>query len=82
MADPRNPKPSAKWLWAGLVVVLAFLAVVIFLNPSGDRDASVEDPIAMPDTGEGPVLAPGEETPPADEAPAPEPFAPGGKPDR
>lgn len=80
MVTPPPPRSSGpKWIWVALIVVLAFFAVVIFLNPSGDRDGTVEDPIVMPETGEG--IGVGQD-PEADGsgAPAPEPFAPGGEP--
>lgn len=48
MADPDlkpDPNPDApieegrgsKWLWVGVIVVLAIAAVIIFLNPGGDE---------------------------------------------
>jgi hypothetical protein len=79
MADPRSPQqaPRTKWLWVGLVVVLAFLLIAVLFNPSGDRDGTVNDPIVIEDMGEGTGL--GEPTG-TDTSPPPEPFAPGGEP--
>lgn len=81
MASPPPPRSSGpKWIWVALIVVLAFIAVVVFLNPSGDRDGSVEDPIVMQDPGEGTGVGQADEADEASTAPAPEPFAPGGTP--
>jgi hypothetical protein len=81
MADPRSPQqaPRTKWLWVGMIVVLAFLVIAVLFNPSGERDGTVNDPIVIEDMGEG--IGEGEATDPAqDTAPPPEPFAPGGRP--
>jgi hypothetical protein len=81
MAPPPPPQPRTggpKWLWVALIVVLAFALVVVLFNPSGDRDGTVEDPIVMPDTGEG--VGVGQDPAPNDTTPPPEPFAPGGDP--
>ena len=78
MAQPPKPQDSrAKWIWVALLVVLSVLVIAVALNPSGDRDGTMEDPIVIEDTGEGRGVG---QTPPAG-GPAPEPFAPGGEPD-
>jgi len=77
MVTPPPPRSSSrKWFWVAAIVVLAFVLVVVLLNPTGDRDGDVEDPIVMPDTGEG--VGVGQDPAPNDTSPPPEPFAPGG----
>ena len=34
---PIQQKGSSKWLWVGVIVVLAIAAVIIFLNADGDQ---------------------------------------------
>ncbi|GAB5348477.1 hypothetical protein [Alteriqipengyuania sp. 357] len=34
---PIQEKGSSKWLWVGVIVVLAIAAVIIFLNADGDE---------------------------------------------
>jgi hypothetical protein len=81
MVDPRQPRSAGpKWIWVALIVVLAFFAVVVFLNPTGERDGSVEDPVVMDDPGEGTGVGQANEPDESSDAPAPEPFAPGGEP--
>ncbi|MGY6552171.1 MAG: hypothetical protein ACXIT4_09805 [Erythrobacter sp.] len=54
MTDPQKPtKSPAKWLWPAVIVGLTVLVVAVFLNPSGERDGTVRDPIFIEDTGEG-----------------------------
>ena len=81
MADPLNPQPPRnKWLWPAVIALMGVLAIVVIINPAGDTDGTVEDPIVIEDTGVGNVVG----DPPAenvDSGPAPEPFAPGGEPD-
>ena len=81
MADPLNPQPPRnKWLWPTVIALMGVLAIVVIINPAGDTDGTVEDPIVIEDTGVGNVVG----DPPAenvDSGPAPEPFAPGGEPD-
>ncbi|WP_086608982.1 hypothetical protein [Erythrobacter donghaensis] len=81
MADPLNPQPPRnKWLWPAVIALMGVLAIVVMIDPSGDGDGTVEDPIVIEDTGVGNVVG----DPPAenvDTGPAPEPFAPGGEPD-
>ncbi|QDH34414.1 hypothetical protein [Porphyrobacter sp. YT40] len=81
MADNLNPQPPRnKWLWPAVIALMGVLAVVVIINPAGDTDGTVEDPIVIEDTGVGNVVG----DPPAenvDSGPAPEPFAPGGEPD-
>jgi hypothetical protein len=80
MATPPPRKPIAKWLWVAAIVVLTFVLVVVLLNPTGDRDGDVEDPILMPETGEGVGVGQANEAEDSSQSPAPEPFAPGGDP--
>lgn len=82
MANPPPPPPSSrtKWFWVAAIVVLAFVLVVVLFNASGDADGTVEDPIVMPETGEGAGAGQANEADEAGNAPAPEPFAPGGDP--
>jgi hypothetical protein len=78
MAQPPKPQdPRAKWIWVALIVALSVLVIAVAVNPSGDRDGTVDDPIVMDDPGEGVGVG---QTPPAS-GPAPEPFAPGGEPE-
>jgi len=74
MVDPQKPESSrSKWLWPLIIAGLGILAVIVFFNPSGDRDGDVDTPIEIEQmTGE----TDGEDN--ATSAPAPEPFAPGG----
>ncbi|MEE4207130.1 MAG: hypothetical protein V2I39_12625 [Erythrobacter sp.] len=74
MVDPRKPESSrSKWLWPLIIAGLGVLLVIVFFNPSGDRDGDVDTPIELEEmTGENQGEADGTE------APAPEPFAPGG----
>lgn len=80
MADPINPQPTGKkWLWPLIIALFAVVLLIVLLNPSGERDGTVQDPIVMEDTGEG--VGVGQAPTTADDAaPAPEPFAPGGEP--
>lgn len=77
MADPHKPESSrSRWLWPLVIVGLGVLLVIVFFNPSGDRDGDVDTPIEMDspigeDTGDA--------TDDATPAAAPEPFAPGGR---
>jgi hypothetical protein len=81
MASPPPPRSSGpKWIWVALIVVLAFLLITVFFNPSGDRDGTVQDPIVMDDPGQGTGVGQGNDADEANQAPAPEPFAPGGEP--
>jgi hypothetical protein len=80
MAQPPNPQDSrTKWIWVAVIAALAVLVAGLALNPSGDRDGTVDDPIVMDDPGDGTGVGqtpePGENT-----TPPPEPFAPGGEP--
>lgn len=34
--DPIQKQGTSKWLWVGVIVVLAIAAVIIFLNADGD----------------------------------------------
>ncbi|KPP90123.1 hypothetical protein [Erythrobacter sp. HL-111] len=72
MVDPNKPESSrSKWLWPLVIAGIGVLAVIVFFNPSGDRDGDVDTPIDMEETtGENDGTDP--------TAPAPEPFAPGG----
>jgi hypothetical protein len=78
--SPQPQPPRTKWLWVAVIVVLAVLLTIMLFNPSGDRDGAVEDPIAMPDTGEGVGLGQNDDPEESSDIPAPEPFAPGGDP--
>jgi len=54
MADINDDQPiqksgTSKWLWVGVIVVLAILAIIVFANPSGDRDV---DPVVTDATQE------------------------------
>lgn len=80
MATPPPRRPMAKWFWVAAIVVLAFVLVVVLLNPTGDRDGAVEDPIVMPETGEGVGVGQVNEPEESSASPAPEPFAPSGEP--
>lgn len=78
MAQPPKPQSSrTKWIWVALIVVLSVLILIVLLNPTGDRDGTVDDPIVIENTGEGRGVG---QTPVAP-GPAPEPFAPGGDPE-
>lgn len=78
MAQPPNPQDSrSKWIWVALIVALTVLVAGFALNPSGDRDGTVDDPIVMDDPGDGRGVG----QTPAAPGPAPEPFAPGGDPE-
>ena len=82
MADPTKPQTSGpKWIWVAVIVALAFVAITVMFNPSGDRDGSVQDPIVMDDPGEGRGVGQTPD-PEIDTGPAPEPFAPGGEPEQ
>ena len=74
MVDPKKPESShSKWLWPLVIAGLGILAVIVFFNPSGDRDGDVDTPVEIERmTGDD------EATDDATPAPAPEPFAPGG----
>jgi hypothetical protein len=74
MVDPKEPESSrSKWLWPLVIAGLGILAVIVFFNPSGDRDGDVDTPVEIEQmTGDD------ETTDDATSAPAPEPFAPGG----
>lgn len=38
MTDPvPNPNPMTRWLWVGVIALLAVVAVIMFLNPDGDE---------------------------------------------
>ncbi|QYJ07562.1 hypothetical protein [Qipengyuania flava] len=38
MTDPvPNPNPTTRWLWVGVIALLAVVAVIMFLNPDGDE---------------------------------------------
>ena len=81
MATPPPPRTSGpKWIWVALIVVLAVVLVIVLFNPSGDRDGTVQDPIVMPETGEGVGVGQNNDPEESSPAPAPEPFAPGGEP--
>jgi hypothetical protein len=62
------------------IAVLAFVLVIVLFNPSGSRDGTVEDPIVLEDPGEGVGVGQANEPEESSDAPAPEPFAPGGEP--
>lgn len=53
MADPT--RSTGKWLWPLLIALLAILLLVWLLNPSGDTEGQVEDPIVTPEFGESPA---------------------------
>ena len=38
-----DTKPSTRWLWVALLVVLGIAVVIIFLDPEGDADNNVTD---------------------------------------
>lgn len=81
MVDPRQPRSAGpKWIWVALIVVLAFIAVIVLFNASGDADGTMEDPVVMDDTGEGTGVGQANEAEDSADIPAPEPFAPGGEP--
>ncbi len=82
MASPPPPPRSSrsKWFWVAAIVVLAFVLVVVLFNASGDEDGTVEDPIVMPETGEGVGVGQNDDPEESSDIPAPEPFAPGGEP--
>lgn len=81
MANPPPPRTSGpKWIWVALIVVLAIVLTIVLFNPSGDRDGAVEDPIVMPETGEGVGVGQNDDPEESSAGPAPEPFAPGGEP--
>lgn len=62
MTDPQKPQTTGtKWLWAALMIVLTFVLITVFLNPSGVSDGTVEDPIVIQDMGTSPGAG---ETPP------------------
>ena len=46
MADPVQFSCRTKWLRIAIIALLAVLALVWVLGPSGDRDADVDEPIA------------------------------------
>ncbi|QIQ86343.1 hypothetical protein [Erythrobacter sp.] len=76
MATPHEkPETSrSKWLWPLVIVGLGVLLLIVFFNPSGDRDGDVDTPIEVED------VTPDDTTDTAaTPAPAPEPFAPGGE---
>jgi hypothetical protein len=50
MAD--SPRTTGKWLWPLLIALLAIILLVWLLNPSGDTEGQVEDPIVTPEFGE------------------------------
>ena len=38
MTDPvPDTKPHTRWMWVGIIVLLAVAAVIMFLNPDGDE---------------------------------------------
>jgi hypothetical protein len=61
MADSNPTRSGSKWLWPVLLVLLAILLLAWLLNPSGDREGEVQDPIVTGDMtepgadGTGPV---------------------------
>ena len=58
MADPAGSR--AKWIWIVLLAVLAVLALVWLLDPSGEEDeAGLEDPIVSGNLAE-PAAEPAE----------------------
>ncbi len=39
MSDPvADTKPKTRWMWVGVIVLLAVAAVIMFINPDGDED--------------------------------------------
>ncbi len=54
--------------------------MIVVFNASGDSDGTVENPIVMPEPGEGTGVGQANGADEAGEAPAPEPFAPGDPP--
>jgi hypothetical protein len=56
------------------------IGVIVVFNASGDSDGTVENPIVMPEPGEGTGVGQANGADEAGEAPAPEPFAPGDPP--
>jgi hypothetical protein len=71
----QSQSPRTKWLWGGVLAVLAFVLIAIMLNPSGDRDGTVQDPIVIEDLGEGTGMGAGI-NPDGEEIEAPAPIAP------
>ena len=44
MTDPvPDTKPHTRWMWVGIIVLLAVAAVIMFLNPDGDETVEVDD---------------------------------------
>jgi hypothetical protein len=76
----QTQSPRTKWLWGGILAVLAFVLVAVLFNPSGDRDGTVQDPIVIEDFGEGIGLGASTD-PDGEEIAAPAPIAPGSAPD-
>jgi hypothetical protein len=38
MADPIETRPKTNWLWIAVIVLLAIVLIVVFLDPMGDTD--------------------------------------------
>lgn len=71
----QSQAPRTKWLWGGVLAVLAFVLIAVMFNPSGDRDGTVQDPIVIEDLGEGTGIGAGI-NPDGEEVAAPAPIAP------
>lgn len=78
--DPKLRPARSKWIWVAVIVGFVVLTTLVVLNPSGDRDGTVRDPIVMDDPGEGVGVGQANDPQESSDIPAPEPFAPGGEP--